>query len=223
MRTDLTAEQSSPDEFPPAGSSSVDAFALSHLEKIERLLDLESVVERRSDLPKVVIHGDYAPWNLLLRPDGSFFVLDFNAARLDLRIFDVILATLWFAWRHDSLDVNRAMDFQTGYCSAWEESELTPQPQSTQGLSAHSERAAHSEHAGPVQESTPLKRPTQTEIALASDVFLWVMGRSMAERLRCHYLEQRLLIESPAGLERFYRMCTWAAAHPRQLTCGLTA
>jgi thiamine kinase-like enzyme len=203
-RTCLATDQNPLTEASLAGSPSVDAFARLHLDEIERLLDLESVVEQRSDLPKVVIHGDYAPWNLLLRPDRSFFVLDFNAARLDLRIFDIILATLWFAWRHGSLDHGRAMAFQTGYCSAWDGRKVTMRSQ-------------------PTQESTPLERPTQAEIALASDVFQWVMGRSIAERLRCHYLEQRFLLKSPTGLERFYRMCAWAASHPRQLTCGLTA
>ncbi len=62
---------------------------------------------------------------------------------------------------------------------------------------------------------------TETEIALASDVFRWLMGRSIAERLRTHYLEQRFVIRDPVRLERFYKMCVWAAQQPRQLTCGL--
>jgi thiamine kinase-like enzyme len=210
-----TTDQGPPAEVSLTSSPSIDAFARSHLDEIERLLDLESVIERRSDLPKVVIHGDYTPWNLLLRPDRSFFVLDFNAARLDLRIFDVILATFWFAWRQGGLDQDRAMAFQTGYCSAWDESKTMTWPQPAYGTPAQVERT------DPIQEGTPLERPSRTEIALASDIFQWLMGRSIAERLRCHYLERRLRLKTPTGLERFYQMCTFAAAQPRQLTCGL--
>jgi Ser/Thr protein kinase RdoA (MazF antagonist) len=169
----------------PAATSPVDDFARSHLDGIEELLDRESIVEQDPNLTRVVIHGDYAPWNLLLRPDRSLFVLDFNAARLDLRVFDVILATFWFAWRNGSLDRARAMAFQTGYCQA-----------------------------GSLDKA---------ELEQASNVFQWVMGRSIAERLRTHYLEGRFVIQDPAALERFYDMCAWAAQQPERLTRGLHA
>jgi Ser/Thr protein kinase RdoA (MazF antagonist) len=167
----------------PSATSPMDDFARSHLDAIERQLDLESVVEGRSDLTKLVIHGDYAPWNLLILPQRSLFVLDFNAARLDLKIYDIMFATFWFAWRHDHLDPDRAMAFQTGYLEA-----------------------------GHLNEA---------EIMLASDVFCWLMGRSLAERLRTHYLERRFVIHDPAKLQRFYDMCIWAAQHPQSLTRGL--
>jgi Ser/Thr protein kinase RdoA (MazF antagonist) len=110
-------------------------------------------------------------------------VLDFNAARLDLRVFDVILATFWFAWRKGSLDLERAMAFQNGYAER--------------------------------------QRLSDGEVALASEVFRWLMGRSIAERLRTHYLDERLLRGDAAGLERFYQMCLWAAGHSLELTAGL--
>jgi Ser/Thr protein kinase RdoA (MazF antagonist) len=96
-------------------SNPLDDFARSHIDGIEHMLRLESVVEKRSDLSKLVIHGDYAPWNILFRPGQPPFVLDFNAARLDLKIFDIVLATFWFAWGGTRLDPGRAMAFQTGY------------------------------------------------------------------------------------------------------------
>jgi Ser/Thr protein kinase RdoA (MazF antagonist) len=165
--------------------SPVDDFCRSHLDGIEEFLSRESIAEQDANLTKVVIHGDYAPWNLLLRPDRSLFVLDFNAARLDLRVFDVMLATFWFAWRKGSLDPARAMAFQAGYCQA-----------------------------GSLSKS---------EIEQASNVFQWVMGRSIAESLRTHYLEQRFVLHDPSALERHYQMCTWAGQQPKQLTCGLRA
>jgi Ser/Thr protein kinase RdoA (MazF antagonist) len=163
--------------------SPVDDFARSRIAAIEQMLDLESRVEECSDLSKLVIHGDYAPWNVRFRPGQSPFVLDFNAARLDLKIFDVILATFFFAWRGDRLDQDRVMAFQTGY-----------------GQTGH----LH-----------------EMDFKLVGDVFQWVTARSMAERLRTHYLEQRFLIKEPTGLERFYKMCVYAKQQPQQLVAGL--
>jgi len=77
---------------------------------------LEPVVEGHSDLSKLVIHGDYSPWNVLFRPGQPPAVLDFNESRLDLKIYDVTFATFWFAWRNNRLDQDRARAFQAGYC-----------------------------------------------------------------------------------------------------------
>ncbi|RLA99843.1 MAG: hypothetical protein DRG83_12430 [Deltaproteobacteria bacterium] len=167
----------------PIATSPIDDFARSHIDAIERMLDLESAVEGCSDLSKLVIHGDYAPWNVLFRFGSPPFVLDFNAARLDLKIFDVILATFFFAWRGDCLDQGRAIAFQTGYCQTGQLREI--------------------------------------DVKLASEVFQWIMARSLAERLRTHYLEHRFLIKDPAGLERFYKMCVFAKQQPQQLIAGL--
>lgn len=100
----------------PAATSPMDDFAWSRIEAIEKMLELEAIVEERSDLSKLVIHGDYAPWNVLFRPGQSLFVLDFGESRLDLKIYDVMLATFWFAWRGYRLDQDRALAFQAGYC-----------------------------------------------------------------------------------------------------------
>lgn len=97
-------------------SSLIDDFARSHIDALEEMLRLEPVVEERSDLSKLVVHADFAPWNILLRPGQPLLVLDFNAARLDLKVFDVLSATFWFAWRGNRFDQGTAMAFQTGYC-----------------------------------------------------------------------------------------------------------
>lgn len=93
----------------------IDDFCRSHLDAIAAMLDLESVVEGRPELARLVIHGDYAPWNVLFRPNRPPFVLDFNESRLDLKVYDVTLATYWFAWRNGRLDQDRALALQTGY------------------------------------------------------------------------------------------------------------
>jgi Ser/Thr protein kinase RdoA (MazF antagonist) len=94
----------------------VDDWTRSRIDAIEEMLRLESVVEERADLSKLVIHGDYSPWNVLFCPGQSLVVLDFNESRLDLKIYDVMLATFWFAWRGHRLDQDRVQAFQTGYC-----------------------------------------------------------------------------------------------------------
>lgn len=94
----------------------VDDWTRFRIDAIDRMLRLESVVEERSDLSKLVIHGDYSPWNVLFRPGQSPVVLDFNESRLDLKIYDVMLATFWFAWRGHRLDQDRVLALQAGYC-----------------------------------------------------------------------------------------------------------
>jgi Ser/Thr protein kinase RdoA (MazF antagonist) len=44
------------------------------------------------DLPRSVIHGDFAPWNLLWRDSRLTGLIDFDDVRLDLRAVDVAIA-----------------------------------------------------------------------------------------------------------------------------------
>lgn len=169
--------------YKPGASNPVDSFTRAHLADIEQMIELESIVENRSDLSKLVIHGDFSPWNIRFRRSQTPFVLDFNAARLDLKIFDVVLATFFFAWRRNRLDLDRAMAFQAGYCQG-----------------------------GQLREA---------DLELAGKVFRWVMGRTLAERLRTHYLEQRFLLDNAVSLERFYAMCVFAEKQPQRLVSNL--
>jgi Ser/Thr protein kinase RdoA (MazF antagonist) len=100
----------------PTATSPMDEWAWYRIDAIHRMLGLEALVERHPDLSKLVVHGDYAPWNILFRPGKASLVLDFNESRLDLKIYDLMLATFWFAWRGDHLDSRRAQAFQVGYC-----------------------------------------------------------------------------------------------------------
>jgi Ser/Thr protein kinase RdoA (MazF antagonist) len=45
-----------------------------------------------SDLPRSVIHGDFAPWNLLWRDGRLTGLIDFDDVRLDLRATDLAIA-----------------------------------------------------------------------------------------------------------------------------------
>jgi len=167
----------------PTATSPMDHFTRARIDAIERMLELEPVVESCLDLSKVVIHGDFAPWNILFRRGQPPVVLDFNESRLDLKIYDVTLATFWFAWRDNRLDQDRALAFQTGYCQTGQLSDV--------------------------------------DISLASSAFQWIMARSLTERLYIHYLQQRPLNSSPAGMEKQYRMCIFARQQPQQLVAGL--
>lgn len=102
----------------PTAISELDDFARSTIDAFAHMIELEDMVESRTDLSKLVIHGDYAPWNILLRNDQPPLVLDFNGARLDLKIYDVVFATFWFAWRRGTLDSGRAIAFQQGYSAS---------------------------------------------------------------------------------------------------------
>jgi Ser/Thr protein kinase RdoA (MazF antagonist) len=99
----------------PAASRPLDDFVRSHIDALDKMLRLESVVEERLDLSKLVIHGDYAPWNVLFRPGQPPVVLDFNEARLELKIYDVVFATFRFAWSGHHLDQDKVLAFQAGY------------------------------------------------------------------------------------------------------------
>ena len=167
----------------PTATDPIDDFVRSRIDALDEMLELESVVEGRSDLAKLVIHGDYSPWNVLFRPGHPPTVLDFNESRLDLKIYDIMLATFWFAWRGDRLDQDRSLAFQSGYCE-------------TSQLNA-------------------------SDINLAGAVFRWIMTRSLIERLHKHYIGRHLLESGPAGMERQYQMCVFAAQQPQQLVTGL--
>jgi Ser/Thr protein kinase RdoA (MazF antagonist) len=107
----------------PTATRPIDDFTRSRIDALEQMLELEPIVEDRSDLSKLVIHGDYAPWNVLFRPGKSPLVLDFNESRLELKIYDIMLATFWFAWNGSYLDPDQVLAFQTGYCETGQLSE----------------------------------------------------------------------------------------------------
>lgn len=69
----------------------------------ESLRRLNASLEQAA-LPRLVIHGDYGPYNLLFTRDGSFSVLDFEIARLDWRATELVDA-LW-RFSHGRLGFN---------------------------------------------------------------------------------------------------------------------
>ena len=59
-------------------------------------------------LPTTVIHGDFGPYNLLVRPGSVPVLLDFELARRDWRMVDLATGLGWFAGRRWSFDQGAA-------------------------------------------------------------------------------------------------------------------
>ncbi|HEX2142120.1 MAG TPA: phosphotransferase, partial [Candidatus Limnocylindria bacterium] len=96
----------------------------------ERLAALETELPAR--LPRrAVIHGDYGPYNLLVRPGEPLVVTDFELARLDWSLTDLATALPRFAANRFGLSHRRALAFLDGYTAviplSEEERRLIPQ------------------------------------------------------------------------------------------------
>ena len=92
----------------------------SILEELSRLdQDL-----RRAPLPRVVIHGDYGLHNLLFQPNGTATPVDFESARLEWRLSDLVGTLSRLRSRSGAYDLERMRCFLQGYQS---ESPLTPE------------------------------------------------------------------------------------------------
>ena len=70
------------------------AWLRARADRLRReLLEAGGRVEE-ADLPRLVIHGDYGTHNLLFRADGTAVVHDFELARFDWRLLDLVIASL---------------------------------------------------------------------------------------------------------------------------------
>lgn len=63
----------------------------------ETLIQLDAQLEAAA-LPRTIIHADYGPYNLLFRKNAPAVMLDFELARLDWRVADVVRAFYRFAY-----------------------------------------------------------------------------------------------------------------------------
>ena len=99
--------------------SDLDHFFVDNLERlVERYVDLnQKVEENSSQLPRVVNHGDYGPYNLFFDKKGLVAVLDFECVHLNLRATEVITALRRFAGSDTELDYDKARIFFEAYSS----------------------------------------------------------------------------------------------------------
>ncbi|MEO5985445.1 MAG: phosphotransferase [Candidatus Limnocylindria bacterium] len=82
----------------------------------ERLLALEETLDAAA-LSTTIIHGDYGPYNVLVRRGCPLFVIDFELARLDWRLADLVTALPRFAIGRAGVSAARSEAFVQGYLS----------------------------------------------------------------------------------------------------------
>jgi Ser/Thr protein kinase RdoA (MazF antagonist) len=75
---------------PPERASDADEL-WRRADEIESRLDRLGETLERADLPRVVIHGDFGIHNLVFRADGTVVVFDFELARLEWRLIDLVI------------------------------------------------------------------------------------------------------------------------------------
>jgi Ser/Thr protein kinase RdoA (MazF antagonist) len=104
-----------------------------------RLCELDQRLASAS-LSTTLVHGDYGPYNILLRPGEPVLVIDFELARLDWRLLDLVTALPRFSISRAGFSRRRFDAFMGGYL------EIAP--------------AARSEliHAGALMELLSLRR-----------------------------------------------------------------
>lgn len=123
-------------ETPRLNAAGDDAFtvAQSLLERADWIHDtlhqLDHVL-REAAPPRLIIHGDYRPSNLLFRQNASPVVIDFELARLDWRITDLAKSIPSFAYKRMlGVDFGRMRCFMDAYQARYpisaEELELIP-------------------------------------------------------------------------------------------------
>ncbi len=80
----------------------------------ERLCRLDAQLAG-SSLRTTLVHGDYGPYNLLLRSGRPLVVIDFELARLDWRLLDVVTAAPRFSVARTGFSADRFAAFLAGY------------------------------------------------------------------------------------------------------------
>lgn len=80
-------------------------------EEINRL----DKILNHADLPRLINHGDYGPYNLLFRNNGEVFVLDFEMARLEWRLVEVIRAWYRFCCHRLGYNLSQMKLFLNSY------------------------------------------------------------------------------------------------------------
>lgn len=66
-------------------------------------------------LPRAVIHGDYGPYNLLLRSGEALIIIDLELSRVDWRLTDLATAIPRFAGRRVGFERDAGRRFLDGY------------------------------------------------------------------------------------------------------------
>jgi Ser/Thr protein kinase RdoA (MazF antagonist) len=87
----------------------------ARLDALTTELDRLDATLRAAEPARGVVHGDYGPYNLLVRPGRPIVVVDFELARLDWWLTDLATAIPRFATGRRGWSGNRAIAFVQGY------------------------------------------------------------------------------------------------------------
>ena len=93
-----------------------------HLDGILEVLDRTELTPRgASGVPVIAIHCDYHPGNLKWEGDAATGLFDFDWAKMDLRLFDVCLAMVYFCSRwNDERDGEMRLDKMARFLGSYQ-------------------------------------------------------------------------------------------------------
>jgi Ser/Thr protein kinase RdoA (MazF antagonist) len=106
--------------FKETSATALECFFLRNMTRFKQsLIDLDQRLSQSGCfLPKLVVHGDYGPYNILFDKRRMAAVLDFECTHLDWRAGEVISAMCRFSGKRDGIDRHQAKTFLTTYHSA---------------------------------------------------------------------------------------------------------
>lgn len=132
------------------------------------------------DLPRTVVHGDFGPYNLLVRRNAVPVIVDFELARLDWRLVDVATALPRFAQRRRRFDMGAARRVLTAYreASGASQEEIRFVPDMLAFLSLQRAIIAWERSAGP--DGLPWDAEARMRTVLAEDL---IEGRHPLNRV----------------------------------------
>jgi Ser/Thr protein kinase RdoA (MazF antagonist) len=73
----------------------------------------------KANLPRGIIHGDYGPYNILIKRNNPVLILDFELARIDWRILDIAKSLPYFVRDSFGFSFNKARAYVKSYHSAF--------------------------------------------------------------------------------------------------------
>ncbi|RPI35101.1 MAG: hypothetical protein EHM70_00735 [Chloroflexota bacterium] len=106
-------------DLPNEAARELDGMMSKHSAWIESRLRELDVYLRAADPTRLIIHGDYGPYNLFFKQDRPVIILDFELARLDWRLSDLANALPSFARSRLGFNYTRMADFLGAYQSVF--------------------------------------------------------------------------------------------------------
>jgi len=97
------------------GSGPEAAWLLRYAGFLEEALDQLDGRLKEASLPRMIIHGDYGPYNLLFKGERSITILDFELARLDWRATELVDGLQRFSLNRWGFNLDKMKCFLDAY------------------------------------------------------------------------------------------------------------